>query len=92
MGVNLFFLRKERIGTFVKTGIHMPLAGTLAYQLLARASYRHIVNALTGMPVSGKQVDRTRIDLLAYNTREGTRLVVKPARGNRRTRYLQACQ
>lgn len=34
----------------VKLGIHMPVACTLAYQLLARASYCHVYT-LTGMPV-----------------------------------------
>lgn len=36
----------------IKLGIHMPVACTLAYQLLASASYSHVYS-LTGMPVTG---------------------------------------
>lgn len=36
----------------------MPVAGTLAYRHLARASYFHIT--LTSMPVSSKQVNCTK--------------------------------
>jgi hypothetical protein len=53
----------------LKAGIHMTVAGTIAYKLLAHATYLH-VHALTGMPVSATQVDST-FDLLACNLREG---------------------
>lgn len=47
---------------------YIPLAGRLAYQFLARASYFYM-HTLTGTPVSGKQIDRTFALLAAEPTR-----------------------
>lgn len=67
----------------------MPVADMLAYQLLAPASYFHVYT-LTGMPVSGKQVDCTTFDLLACNMMEGSRGATKLARLNRFASYGHA--
>jgi hypothetical protein len=54
-----------------KAGIHMTVAGTIAYKFLAHATYIHVYT-LTSMPVSATQVDSTTFDLLACNLKEGT--------------------